>query len=284
MCGITAFFARESTIEYKHLDTLFLGAEKRGQDGFGLALIRKDKKTGIRKVRSQFRTSKKYSDPEVTAEVQDILEEMSIGDLVIAIARAAPETEIATNKDDLIRTMQPIVNKEAGLVLVHNGAVSQKIYNDLRKWSEDSICEEREYVFQTDIDSEAIAAAYIAKGRNMKDAMEYLSGGFAAIMYDEDKDMLYVVNDHMQLSHGYIRGLGFFLHSDNDVLGEVIHDYLGATRDGMFIWENFYHHYLDGHAIREIDLQSGFMRKEKYTPRYITPTFDTKNGIVHSLD
>jgi hypothetical protein len=88
-------------------------------------------------------------------------------------------------------------------------------------------------------------------------------------MFDEQKDSLIVANDHMQISHGYVRGLGFMLHSENDVIGQVIYDDLGVTRDGVNIWEMYYHHPLDGGAIREIDLQSGFMRKTKYTPRYI---------------
>jgi len=196
--------------------------------------------------------------------------------LLIAISRASPETEPETDIKRLEQTLQPIVSREHGLTVVHNGAVSQKIYNDIM-----ALAKEQGYEKSTDIDSEAIIASYLVHGRNMKDAMEYLSGGFAFLLFDEQKDMLYVVNDHMQIAHSYIRGLGFFLHSDNDAIGQLIHDYLGATRDGMFIWENFYHHYLDGHAIREIDLQSGFMRKEKYTPRYMTPTFDTIHGVIN---
>jgi len=280
MCGIAAFFARESTIDYKHLDTLFSGAEKRGQDGFGICVIKKEIKRKITYV---------FKDPDPYSKCKDKVKkfiqkcELGIGDLIMAIARAAPETEPATDKMRVNETLQPIINYNEGLVVVHNGAVSQVIYDEIKNYYKKLSSQDQHYEYQTDIDSEAIAAAYVANGRNMKKTMEYLSGGFAFIMYDQNKDMLYVVNDHMQLSHGYIRGLGFFLHSDNNIIGQVINDYLGATRDGMFLWENFYHHYLDGHNIREIDLQSGFMRKEKYTPRYITPTFDSINGVVKDL-
>jgi glucosamine 6-phosphate synthetase-like amidotransferase/phosphosugar isomerase protein len=270
MCGIAAFFARESSIDYKHLDRLFLGAEQRGQDGFGFVVIQRDPKTFERTNGTRFRSHESYSNCKdlVQAEISEI--EFGIGDLIIAIARAAPETEPATDRERLDETVQPIHLEDHGVVVAHNGAISQKIYNELKgddKWT-------------SDIDSEAIAHAYLKFNRNMKDAMEYLSGGFAVLLYDEQKDMLYVVNDHMQIAHGYIRGLGFFLHSDNDVLTDIISDYCNAPRNGLCLWETFYNHYLDGHAIREIDLQSGFMRKEKYTPRYITPTFDTIHGVI----
>jgi hypothetical protein len=58
--------------------------------------------------------------------------------------------------------------------------------------------------------------------------------------------MLYVVNDFKPIAHGYVRGLGFFLHSDNDALGEVIQSITGCTRDGVAMWETWYHHYLSG--------------------------------------
>jgi hypothetical protein len=51
-------------------------------------------------------------------------------------------------------------------------------------------------------------------------------------------------------------------------------------KDGVNIWENFYHHFLSGGAIRQIDLDSGMMIKQAYTPRYITPTFDTIKGVI----
>jgi len=272
MCGITAFFARESSIDRKHLDTLFSWTEKRGKDGFGFVLIKRNSE-GKRTIHLTYKDIEPYSKCKdyVLNMIQDH-DGIEIGDLIIGISRAAPETEPETDPTRIDQTLQPIVSTKDGLAVVHNGAVMRRIHQELIDWAKES----EKYQFTTDIDSESILAAYIKYNRNMKDTFEYLSGGFASIIYDEVKDMLYVVNDHMQISHGYIRGLGFFLHSDNDAIGEVIYNYLGATRDGMFIWENFYHHFLDGGAIREIDLQSGFMRKEKYMPRYIVgDTFDS---------
>ena len=272
MCGIVGFYARESAIDYKHLDTLFMGAEKRGQDGFGYVLIRKE--NGKRVFKVSFKSAEPYS------KVKDAVKKdlqccgIQIGDLLIAIARAAPETEGETNADDLAETMQPIINHTHGLYIVHNGAVSNKIHRELQLNSSFT-----GYNFKTKIDSEAIAAAYVLKQRNMKDAMEYLSGGFAAIVYDQFKDMVYVINDFKPIAHGYVKGVGFFLHSDNDVLGEVIKSITSCERDGICMWENFYHHYLSGGRIKEIDLDSGFMRNIKYSPRFITPKWDSNRGI-----
>lgn len=276
MCGITAFFCRESSIDYKHLDTLFSWTEKRGQDGFGYVLIKKDPEDGRRKIFSVFKNHLKYSECKklVKQALIDVDGGVNIGDLIIAISRAAPETEGKTDQTNLAETMQPIVRKDHGLALVHNGAVSNKVYKFLKDMNPDT------YKFETTIDSEAILSAYVSKNRNMKDAFEILSGGFATIIYDEHKDMLYVVNDFKPIAHGYVRGVGFFLHSDNDALGEVIQNITSCTRDGVAMWETFYHHYLSGGRIKEIDLDSGFMRNIKYSPRFITQQWDSNFGII----
>ena len=274
MCGLVTFYARESVIDYKHLDTLFSWSEKRGRDGFGYVIIRKND-DGIRKIFSEYRNSKSYS--ECKDEVKKTIEAVNglkIGDLIIAISRACPETEGKTDSVNLIRTMQPIYSEEHDLVVVHNGAVSNSILQNLKNMPDST------YKFTTNIDSEAILAAYVLKQRNMKDTMELLSGGFAAIMYDERKDMLYVMNDFKPIAHGYVRGVGFFLHSDNDALGEVIQNITGCTRDGVAMWETWYHHYLSGGRIKEIDLDSGFMRNIKYSPRFITQQWDSNFGII----
>jgi len=263
MCGISGFFARESIPDFKVIDTLFKGMMNRGNDGFGFYWIHKSKDG--RKIELVHKSAKNYTDPENIDLVKSIYSRMNIGDVLIGIQRAAPETESSTDMNKIQETMQPIWNEENGICVVHNGAVMRKIHQELIDWS----MKTKEYKFKTKIDSESILCSYVKHRRNMKNTMEYLSGGFALIMFDEQKDSLIVANDHMQIAHGYIRGIGFFLHSENDVIGQVIYDDLGVTRDGVNIWELYYHHPLDGGAIREIDLQSGFMRKTKYTPRYI---------------
>lgn len=274
MCGITAFFARESKPDYKVLDTLFSGAERRGQDGFGFVIIRNEK--GGRHIRTVWKDARMYSDCKDDVKNIFMANPLNIGDVVIAIARAAPESEGNTNKDKLLETMQPIVNKEQGLVLVHNGAVSQKIYNELKEWANNS----GEYKFNTKIDSEAILASYIMHGRNMKECFEYLSGGFAVLLYSQSSDRLFMINDFKPLSWGYIRGVGLFIHSLLDPIADIVHDISGVERCGIAIWEDFYYHQINGPRVQSIDLTSGFCRKQKYSPRYITQNWDSNNGII----
>lgn len=271
MCGISAFFARESIPDFSVIDKLFSDMQKRGCDGFGCTWIRNI--NGKRIIDLTYRNIKNYSDPECKKKIKDeIYPQLKIGDVLIGIQRAAPETEVATDVNRIEKTLQPVVNKNHGLVVVHNGACSRRIEDELRQWS----IKTREYKFHTDIDSESILCAIVKYQRNLKNAFEYLSGGFAVIGFDEQKDSLFVANDHMQIAHGYIRGIGFFLHSDNETLTDIIFDITKCKRNGICIWETFYNHFLDGHAIREIDLQSGFMTKTKYTPRYIVgDTFDS---------
>lgn len=92
-----------------------------------------------------------------------------------------------------------------------------------------------------------------------------LSDGFtdALIAYDKKKDCLYVYNrDDNIIAHAYIRGIGFFVHTEMKPLRDAIQVVCHVARDGMNLWENWYGHPLEGRTYREIDLDSGFMRIE----------------------
>jgi 7-cyano-7-deazaguanine synthase in queuosine biosynthesis/predicted glutamine amidotransferase len=263
-------YCRESKIDFKYVDMLLSYAEKRGQDGTGIYINprKKDKPAQV------FKSIKKYSDCK--EEVKEFVEKyFSLGGLLIGVQRAAPETE----PHSTIKNLQPIYNNN--VCVVHNGSVSNRIHRELQEWAKNS----SEYTFLGDNDSESILAEYIRCGRNLKDAMEKLSGGFSVILYDELKDMLFTAQDFKILAHGYLRGYGFFLHSDNDAIGEVITDITQCERDGICMFEDFYHHSLSGERIKQIDLTSGFMHNIKFNPRYITPTFDTskKPAIKNEL-
>lgn len=266
MCGIVAVGFKESIPDLKVLDMLFENSENRGTDGFGVWIGRKDNF-------KIYKSVNKYT--LVRKEVmQFVKENLKIGNLLLAISRAAPETESTTS----LINMQPIINEDC--VLIHNGSVTPRCCKELA---------DKGFKFGTTIDSEAIIGAYIFHNKNIKDSCEYLSGGFAFILYDTILDRLYIVNDHLPIAHGYIRGVGYFLSSDNDAIGQAIKMITGATRDGMCLWEDFYHHYLPGHFIRSLDMTSGFVREIKYSPRYIVePIFDTnynQNGSkkIHLL-
>lgn len=92
-----------------------------------------------------------------------------------------------------------------------------------------------------------------------------LSDGFteSLIAYDQNKDCLYVYNKHdNSIAHAYVRGFGFFVHTDMQPLRDTIQAVCHVARDGMNLWENWYGHPLEGKTYREIDLDSGFMRIE----------------------
>jgi len=261
MCGLAGFFARESVPPIKVIDTLFTNAENRGTDGFGCVVVRSGKLV-------RYSSVKPYS--ECRQEALEFVEDnLCLGDLLLAICRAAPETEPPTT----IRNMQPIINHDC--VLIHNGSISNKIYKQIK---EESIEKFGKFSYTTDIDSEAILHAYALEGRNMKNAMERISGGVAAVVYDSKQDCLYTINDFKPLAHGYIRGVGYFLSSDNECLGEIIEQMTDCSRNGISIWEDFYNHYLSGGFIRRVDLDSGFMRKIQYSPRYITQQWDSNKN------
>lgn len=251
MCGISCFFARESTPSEKTIDTLLKWGEKRGTDGFGAIIYKRDKQ----KCESIY-SLETYSNIKDSV-IKQIREKMEIGDILIAISRAAPETECSTTLNDI----QPITNSNC--VLAHNGAISNSVLKKLKKDTE-SI-----FTFRTDIDSEGILASYIKNGRNIKDAMEEISGGVAAVLLDQIKDRLYIISDFKPVAHSYIKDLGYFVSSDNDCLREIVENQKGASRCGMCLWEDYYYHWLSGQHIYSIDLDSGFQTKINYSPRYI---------------
>lgn len=263
MCGLAFYFARESVPDIEHFDTLFKWAEKRGPDGFGVTIVKRNTSESSL-VTKEFSTIESYSakSDEILKHVEDNLD---VGDILLAIGRAAPEQEPPTSE----RNMQPI--STGNCILIHNGSVCKKVYDEVMGQREKENTAEN----VSDIDSEAIIHAYIQANRNIKKAMERISGGVAAIVYDHIKDMVYMISDFKPLAQAYIKGCGYFLASDNDCLGEIIEDITSCRRDGVCTWENFYHHYLSGARIKELDLDSGFIKNIKYRPRYITQKWDS---------
>jgi len=261
MCGIGFYWARERTIDRDAIRKLFEGAAKRGGDGFGYCLVRA--KGGDRMV-SELVLLEKVADPKFwDTHVLDIESNMRAGDLLFLSFRATPETELQTTPEML----QPIISPETGCVLIHNGSVTETDNKGLRKHEEIGT-----FKWNTQIDSEAIIAQYINYGRDMKKCMEDLSGAFAFVLLDWKSRKLYAVNSFLPLAHMYIKGYGYFLHSSNDALGEVLQDIVGTSKDGMNVWEYWYHHYLDGYTIIETDLDSGFQKKSTYRPKFLSPT------------
>jgi 7-cyano-7-deazaguanine synthase in queuosine biosynthesis/predicted glutamine amidotransferase len=264
MCSISGIFFRESVTTKENIENFFEKGELRGTDAFGIYRINRSYDNKI--------TYNKYIPiPEDKRYYSSIynLDVDNTSNVLIANHRAAPETECKSSNDD---TVQPICikdNEGNNLIIAHNGSVSNFIIDELK---------EEGFKFHTDIDSEAIIHAYLKFGRCMKSAMEYLTGGFAFLLYDEKKDFLYSVCTHNPLYCGYMKGFGLVFHSVKDAITELFSSIAGTSRDitenTQNLWEDYYIHQVDSNSIMEIDLDSGMVRNHKFEPRYIHPNFD----------
>ena len=265
MCGISGYFCFESTPSLEVLNKLFSYGKIRGSDGFGLSHVffstPYDNKTII-----EFKTK--------STEVSEFLEVsrdmMLPKDLILGIHRSAPETEINVNTD-VNSTVQPITYPDEGITLIHNGAVSNFIYNELKT----------NYEPKTKLDSEAIIWAYLNNGRNMTDAMKILSGGFSFILADTTKKKFYTVCTHNPLYCGYVRGNGLFFSSIKDAIWDTISLLKGnvITRCNTQIWEDYYFQEMPENTIIEFDVDSGQRNEFKFEPRYIHPKWDNFKNV-----
>ena len=247
MCGIVCYWAKESVLSRKEYDILLRGAEKRGQDGIGVCIINQNNLFKSTKWTGSYMSSQE--------KILNFVEEnMRVNSILLVSCRATPETEKTTTKD----MIQPLI--QSPLYLIHNGGITDSVKNEFSTY--------------TPLDSEAIVSAYLHFNLNLKEALEYLSGSWAFVMLDTKKRKLYAGCSFNPLAHMYIKGYGYFLHSSNDTLAEVLKWRTGATRNGMSVWESWYHHYIEGYTIIETDLESGFQFKQKYKPRFLHPVWD----------
>jgi 7-cyano-7-deazaguanine synthase in queuosine biosynthesis len=265
MCGIVGLFVKESVPSVTILDVLFSEASKRGSDAFGIVII--DSKS--RSVKKIYRTASSWGSIQQYIRndmLQNIQDNLSIGDLMLANFRLEPETECRSTNDNLVKTTQPIIKN--GIVLVHNGAINRTDYERLSSGVENV----------SDIDSEAIINAYLKYGKNLENTFESFGGGVSALMYDGDQNQLIVSQTHNPLSHGYFRGVGMFWHSRQEALDEVRKILTKTTGDGCCMWENYYAHPKSTpFRCTKIDLDSGFMGQSIYfEPNYKShPTWDS---------
>lgn len=297
MCGIASWFSRTEIPNYGTIEFLAKECEKRGKDGFGFCQISKYNNTI-----NVFRCSDSFSDMINNPEKYKIWREFYITltktpgkDIYIMIARAAPETEYGTDSKNLKDTLQPIVytgesdtrkiiyddfgiettkiylKSDSAIVCVHNGAVSNKIKNELHnKYGFD---------YQTKIDSEAIIAAYKTFDYDIKRAFEYLSGGFSVILYDRKKDMIYLVNDFKPLACGSTQEGTCVVSSIKESCDAVLEKCFCYTSNFLTRRCN----YLKGGFIRMIN-KDGFTEEIEYSPRYITPFWDSNEKILKDYE
>jgi queuosine biosynthesis protein QueC len=119
----------------------------------------------------------------------------------------------------------------------------------------------------------------------MKKTMEILQGAFAFSLLDKNKNILYLVTSYLPLSHMYIKGYGYFFHSDLSCLEYIRKKIIGCVRDGMNLWESWYCHSLEPYSIYELDLESGFQNKIEYIPNFYCPAWykDKENKDILSI-
>jgi len=246
MCGIVGAWAKEDHIPFSVVDTLFKFNEKRGRDGFGYSKINLNT-NDIKTRKSAFA----YSN-SIFAQIE--LDSLPKNHLLLGICRAKPETEVETREEDLERTMQPIVRDNC--IVVHNGSINT-YYDDCESWK------------QTDIDSECIIYQYIKRG--FPKFVEHIPGGFSFLLYDKHKKSLIVGTNHMPLYHMYIKGVGYFVSSVKEALDEILNYYFSLKHDSMNVWEAWYHTEVEAFSVREIDLDSGMIKKFDFKPLYLLP-------------
>jgi len=263
MCGIVGYWARESVLTHQDYDALFSSAETRGKDGVGVCIYSQHNNQFL-----VYKSSKPYS--QVKDEVLDFIDShMDIGDVLIGICRAVPETEINTSEEDLDNTMQPIVYPD--IALVHNGAISEFT----REW-----LEKKGFTQKTQIDSERIILAYLAFKKNWKKMMKVIIGGFAFLMIDKSQNSLYIGVNHMPLSHGYIKGLGYLVASYTKPIKQILYAYYASPVCTCNVWEAWYYCDVEPFTIRRIDLDSGMISKHQFQPNYVLPGGKTTLEIL----
>ena len=258
MCGLTGYFAYQSRISPEVIKILLEDAALRGSDGYGISIASDN-------IIHHHRT--KHLPSDFSEISKDLYSEMKLGDVFLTNFRAVPETEVDVSEENIIETVQPIIDVDNELVLVHNGTVSNFIINDLKEQG----CE-----FNTNIDSEAIIRAYLYFQKDMKETMEYLSGGFAFLLFDGVKKKLYAVCSHGPLYCGYIRGYGMFFHSIENSIYKCFSKIKGFNLEKMniSIWEDYYIRSIPENTITEIDVHSGQVNEQEFIPRYVTPLWD----------
>lgn len=274
MCGIFSFFSRESVLSKNEYDLFFQSAAKRGNDSFGFIIIDTNNKNN----NIQYYLPKGYLDLSIE-EKNEILEKIQssvkLNNILLCNFRAAPETEIIVDKNNLKETIQPINNTKLGLYLTHNGAISNEIYKQLKNYIIEKYSNE---IIVSKIDSEAIIWAYDKNNRNLKQALENdLSGGWSFIMYDEQKRRLLSACSANPMVHGYIKGVGYFIHSYEDAFPNVMKS-LGrrVTNLGSVVWEDFYWHERDGFRYFELDIDSGCQTAGTYKHFFINQNWNSK--------
>ena len=255
MCGIAGLVCMESVPSIESIHYLFVDAASRGSDGFGVYIYNWGEKAFVHKVSGSYKETISSKEEEILTECK---RRLKIGSVLLAISRNAPETEPLTSDSDLFSTMQPIIRHDCALV--HNGAVSHR---DVLRFQEKKL---------TKIDSEVILLSYIDSGRNMVEALEDISGGWGFILHDQLRKKLLIGSSFVPLAHGYIKGMGYIVHTLEESIKNFIQMEIGRS-EYTRVWEDFYFNEIRPYSITTIDLESGLVTTKSYKHKFIHPTW-----------
>ena len=249
MCGILGFLCTEGILDVLSLETLIIEARERGKDGFGLVIYRPNTNEKVFEYKSLLDYAKTRED--FLRELSRV--NMQLGDIVLGICRNAPETELMSTQ---LSVIQPL--EVDNFLYVHNGSVTDKYVNEYKDQME------------TGLDSEVIGLAYSRYGRNMKIALESISGGWSLIGLDKLKRQLIVATSFLPLAQGYIKGYGYVIHSSITGIRKLLKR-LGYPTQYTRIWENFYCDELPPYTIFAIDVDSGLVVTNEYNFNFLVP-------------
>jgi len=233
MCGIGLAWFRQG-VDESILEQMLLATEKRGRDAFGCVTIRNGE------VLDRFYSPRTYYESGFTTK------NLQVDDIVIWNNRARPMTELPSTG---METIQPIVYKAEGLVVVHNGVVAN---------------ENEKFYRRTKLDSEFFIKRYLASGRNAVKAVEQTVGGSAYIVVDLKREKIIAIRDFKPLGKAYKKGIGYFIMSDREEFNPIFGDM------DVAVWEDFYYSDLEPFTVNEIDINSGLIGRITFEPNYIS--------------
>ena len=241
MCGIGLAWFREG-VDRDILTRMFGETERRGRDAFGAVLVRGDEIIDLARFPVSYSASG-WKLPDI----------FKVGDIVIWNCRARPMTEKPSTGPS---TIQPLVYKDEGLVVAHNGVVA----------NEDS---------EFDLDTELFVRRYLGCGRDMAQAASKTVGGSAYLIVDLKRKAIIAARDFKPLAKAYVKGIGYLCLSDSRMFERIL------GRMDVAVWENFYHSSFEPFTSNEIDIDSGLIRIRDFKPKYVShlPEPDPKKAL-----
>lgn len=279
MCGILAYFNRNG-IQQEQISQSLTAIKKikhRGPDGEGIVLI--NSKTGeFRNLITDETPDGNFPNAITINEVSEFKFDLLFGHRRLSII------------DLSVNGHQPM-SDENGNWIVFNGEVYN--YIELREELKKENCK-----FRTDTDTEVILAAYRTWGPT---CVKKFNGMFSVVLYDKNKNSLFVLNDRFSVKPLYVYSAKSELLLTSEIRQFFPFNYKLTYNEGAF--DNFLSHaYLDfnnetfynevkrfpcsSYALIELNSENGILPKIYYglNKNVITPGKDVVEKFRYLLD